>query len=50
MTCSDYAKAGYQMMSVAEPAMNARVSLRYSLVSELCGHGPIHAVPGVLMQ
>ena len=27
----DYAKAGYRMMSVLDPALNARVSLRYSL-------------------
>ncbi|KXN70787.1 protoheme IX farnesyltransferase [Conidiobolus coronatus NRRL 28638] len=28
---SDYAKAGYQMMSVTNPPLNSRVSLRYSL-------------------
>ncbi|KAJ3330916.1 Protoheme IX farnesyltransferase, mitochondrial, partial [Kappamyces sp. JEL0680] len=27
----DYSKAGYRMMSVIDPAMNARVSLRYAL-------------------
>ncbi|KAG0265497.1 Protoheme IX farnesyltransferase, mitochondrial [Actinomortierella ambigua] len=28
---ADYSKAGYRMMSVTDPALNARVSLRYSL-------------------
>ncbi|KND04821.1 protoheme IX farnesyltransferase [Spizellomyces punctatus DAOM BR117] len=29
---ADYSKAGYRMMSVTDPALNARVSLRYSLL------------------
>ncbi|KAF9974836.1 Protoheme IX farnesyltransferase, mitochondrial [Actinomortierella ambigua] len=28
---ADYSKAGYRMMAVTDPALNARVSLRYSL-------------------
>ncbi|KAJ3188082.1 Protoheme IX farnesyltransferase, mitochondrial [Irineochytrium annulatum] len=29
---ADYAKAGYRMMSVVDPALNARVSLRHALL------------------
>ncbi|KAJ3057363.1 Protoheme IX farnesyltransferase, mitochondrial [Rhizophlyctis rosea] len=37
----DYSKAGYRMMSVVDPALNGRVSLRYSLAMfPLCWAAP----------
>jgi len=31
---SDYSKAGYRMMVVTDPALNARVALRYAIVTD----------------
>ncbi|RUP46734.1 protoheme IX farnesyltransferase [Jimgerdemannia flammicorona] len=38
---ADYSKAGYRMMSVTDPALNARVSLRYAtLMLPICWAAP----------
>ena len=42
---SEYAKAGYRMMSVTHPALNARVALRYSLACfPICAAFPMLGV------
>ncbi|ORY43047.1 protoheme IX farnesyltransferase [Rhizoclosmatium globosum] len=39
---ADYSKAGYHMMSVTDPALNARVSLRYAAaLIPLCAVAPV---------
>ncbi len=39
---AEYARAGYVMASVVNPAMNARVSLRYSLLTFPICYGMVH--------
>ncbi|KAJ2257347.1 Protoheme IX farnesyltransferase, mitochondrial [Coemansia sp. RSA 454] len=46
---ADYSKAGYRMMSVTRPRLNARVALRYSLLMfPLCAMLPVLGITDML--